>query len=233
MIVDAPIGENLMNTNPVSRNQERLVKVQNGWVMLGVLPTLLVLDVYLLASRVITAQPGMTVLVAALVAIAISFVGFFSLQPNEARVLVLFGAYKGTVRESGFHWGNPFYTNGPHNFQQKLTGSGSDRHKTAVREPRHRLGRNKISLRARTLNGEILKVNDRRGNPIEIAAVVIWHVEDTAQAMFDIDDYEDYIPTQSESALRHLASLYSYDDGDRDEVTLRSNVDDVSRALRQ
>src|SRR2546422_427213 len=73
------------------------------------------------------------------------------------------------------------------------------------------LGRNKISLRARTLNGDHLKVNDKRGNPIEIAAVVVWRVEDTAQATFDVDNYDNYVPTQSESALRHLASLYSYD----------------------
>src|SRR5262245_6423413 len=93
-------------------------------------------------------------------------------------------------------------------------------------------GRNKISLRARTLNGERLKVNDKRGNPVEIAAVVVWRVQDTAQAMFDVDNYEDYVPTQSESAVRHLASRYSYDDGEPNEITLRSNVEDVSQALR-
>jgi regulator of protease activity HflC (stomatin/prohibitin superfamily) len=86
--------------------------------------------------------------------------------------------------------------------------------------------------RARTLNGEKLKVNDKRGNPIEIAAVVVWRVEETAQAMFDVDDYENYIPTQSESALRHLASKYSYDDGEDNEITLRSNFEEVSHALR-
>lgn len=92
--------------------------------------------------------------------------------------------------------------------------------------------RNKISLRARTLNGERLKVNDKRGNPIEIAAVVVWRVQDTAQALFDVDDYENFVSTQSESALRHLASLYSYDEGEENEITLRSNVDEVSPALR-
>jgi regulator of protease activity HflC (stomatin/prohibitin superfamily) len=95
--------------------------------------------------------------------------------------------------------------------------------------------RNKISLRARTLNGDRLKVNDKRGNPIEIAAVVVWRVQDTAQALFDVDDYENYVIMQSESALRHLASLYAYDNGDagEDEITLRSNVDEVSQALRK
>src|SRR5437660_12300219 len=94
------------------------------------------------------------------------------------------------------------------------------------------MGRNKMSLRARTLNGDKLKVNDKRGNPIEIAAVVVWRVEDTAQAMFDVDNYENYVPTQSESALRHLASLYSYDYGEDKEITLRSGVTEVSQALR-
>ena len=131
--------------------------------------------------------------------------GYFTLQPNEARLLLLFGKYKGTVRESGFHWVNPFYS---------------------------RLLRPKMSLRARTLNVEKLKVNDKRGNPIEIAAVVVWRVEDTAQAAFDVDDYSNYVHTQSETALRHLASTYSYDDGEEGEPTLRGNVEAVSKALR-
>jgi regulator of protease activity HflC (stomatin/prohibitin superfamily) len=157
--------------------------------------------------------------------------GLFTLQPNEARVLLLFGRYKGSVRESGFHWGNPFYSNGSSGaaLQAKMRQNQANA-KPAPRGP----GRNKISLRARTLNGERLKVNDKRGNPIEIAAVVVWRVEDTAQAMFDVDDYEAYVSTQSESALRHLASQYFYDDGEGEggEITLRSNVEEVSAALR-
>jgi regulator of protease activity HflC (stomatin/prohibitin superfamily) len=95
------------------------------------------------------------------------------------------------------------------------------------------MDRNKVSLRARTLNGEKLKVNDKRGNPIEIAAVVVWRIEDTARAFFDVDDYENYVPIQSESALRHLANMYAYDDGEGTETTLRSNVEEVSKALKQ
>src|SRR5512146_1557544 len=91
---------------------------------------------------------------------------------------------------------------------------------------------NKISVRARTLNGDKLKVNDKRGNPVEIAAVVVWRVADTAQAVFDVDDYESYVETQSETALRHLASSYAYDHGEENEITLRSNVDEVSQALK-
>ena len=99
-------------------------------------------------------------------------------------------------------------------------------------QPKRSLSRNKISLRARTMNGEKLKVNDRRGNPIEIAAVVIWRVQDTAQAVFDVDDYELYVQTQSESALRHLASQFSYDHGEENEITLRSNGAEVSAGLK-
>ena len=118
----------------------------------------------------------------------IMLAGFFTLQPNEARVLILFGDYRGTARRSGFHWANPFYSN------DRGASSGP---------------RRKVSLRARTLNVEKLKVNDKRGNPIEIAAVVVWRVQDTAQAAFDVDDYEGYVHTQSETALRHLASAYA------------------------
>jgi regulator of protease activity HflC (stomatin/prohibitin superfamily) len=154
--------------------------------------------------------------------------GFFSLQPNEARVLVLFGTYKGSVRNSGFHWANPFYSNGrqgQNNLESRLAGTES----VSIGSVRRSLGRNKISLRARTLNGEKLKVNDKRGNPIEIAAVVVWRIEDTPRAFFDVDDYENYVPIQSEFALCHLANMYAYDDGEGDETTLRNNVDEVSQ----
>ncbi|HZL42012.1 MAG TPA: SPFH domain-containing protein [Verrucomicrobiae bacterium] len=160
--------------------------------------------------------------------------GFFTLQPNEARVLILFGAYKGSVRDSGFHWSNPFYSN---NTQGRLRAA-LQQHGKSKSEPesaqsfRATLPRYKISLRARTLNGDRLKVNDKRGNPVEIAAVVVWRVQDTAQAIFDVDDFEKYVQTQSESALRHLASRYSYDHGEENEITLRSNVGDVSLALK-
>jgi regulator of protease activity HflC (stomatin/prohibitin superfamily) len=127
--------------------------------------------------------------------------GFFTLQPNEAAVLILFGRYQGTVRDSGFFFTNPF--------NKKV----------------------KISQRARNLNGEKLKVNEKRGNPIEIAAVVVWRVQDTAQAMFDVDNYDAYVKIQSESAVRHVASNYAYDDGEPDEVTLRGGADEVSAAL--
>jgi regulator of protease activity HflC (stomatin/prohibitin superfamily) len=234
-----------MNTDQAITSHERTVTAPSGWVMLPVLVVLLLGDLALLIFAIrdgaeTSGHPPAGLVILALLLLPLSILlltGFFTLQPNEARVLVLFGDYKGTVRTSGFHWGNPFYTNGPRSIgmmaqaaemQSKLagmkTGTASSARKT--------MGRNKISLRARTLNGDKLKVNDKRGNPIEIAAVVVWRVGDSAQATFDVDNYENYVSTQSESALRHLASLYSYDYGEEHEITLRSNVGEVSQALR-
>ncbi len=131
--------------------------------------------------------------------------GFFVVDPNLARVLILFGRYRGTVRAAGFHWTNPFMT------------------------------KRKISLRAHNLNGDRLKVNDLLGNPIEIAAVVVWQVEDTAQAAFDVQDFQHYVTVQSESALRLVASRHPYDDGQTTEVhtTLRGSADIVANELRE
>jgi regulator of protease activity HflC (stomatin/prohibitin superfamily) len=218
---------------------ERSVHVQNGWLMFPVLVGFLLADIALLIFAIEkgTQTTSWIVVVLLLPACVILSKGFFTLQPNEARVLVLFGDYKGTVRTSGLHWGNPFYTNGSQHFgalargaelQSKLAGTKAGSGGISGQT----LGRNKISLRARTLNGDKLKVNDKRGNPIEIAAVVVWRVEDTAQATFDVDNYENYVSTQSESALRHLASLYSYDYGEENETTLRSNMAEVSQTLR-
>jgi regulator of protease activity HflC (stomatin/prohibitin superfamily) len=218
-----------MERNQPLSNREVVTRVQNGWLMLFLLAALFIADIVLLVMQ----RPEGVFAGACLLAIPVLivlFTGLFSLQPNEARVLVLFGDYKGTVRDSGFHWGNPFYSNGQNLALQLLQAQKGNAAKSEDAR-RRTLGRNKISLRARTMNGERLKVNDKRGNPIEIAAVVVWRVEDTAQAMFDVDNYEGYVTTQSESALRHLASRYSYDDGEPNEITLRSNVEEVSQAL--
>jgi regulator of protease activity HflC (stomatin/prohibitin superfamily) len=117
-------------------------------------------------------------------------------------VLVLFGAYRGTARTSGWHWTNPLIS--------KL----------------------RLSLRSRNFTSEKLKVNDKRGNPIEIAVVVVWRVQDTAQASFDVERFNEYVEVQSESAVRHLANCYPYDHGEENETTLRSSVEDVSTALQ-
>jgi regulator of protease activity HflC (stomatin/prohibitin superfamily) len=132
------------------------------------------------------------------------FSGLLVVNPNDAKVTVLFGKYKGTVRNNGFFWANPFYT------------------------------KKKFSFRARNLSGQKLKVNDKMGNPIEIAAVIVWQVDDTFKAAFDVDDYEQYVVVQSEAAVRHLAQSYPYDSFEEEEhegLTLRSSTDQVSRLL--
>ncbi len=140
--------------------------------------------------------------------IAAAFIapGFFMLQPNEACVLTLFGRYLGTEREPGLRWTLPWNI------------------------------RKRVSVRARNQNIETLKVNDKRGNPVEIGAVVVWRVEDTAQAMFDVEDFENFVRVQSESALRHVATRYNYDFGEEHEaheVTLRAGADVVAESLRE
>ena len=131
--------------------------------------------------------------------------GLYMLQPNQAALMLLFGDYRGTDFETGLRWANPF------------------------------LSKKKVSLRLRNFNSERLKVNDKRGNPIEIAAAVVWRVRDTARAMLDIDNYEDYVPIQAESAVRHLASEYAYDftDDDQQELTLRGGGDEVIAKLKR
>ncbi|OUO90102.1 hypothetical protein B5F40_08495 [Gordonibacter sp. An230] len=168
---------------------------------------------------------GVVLLVVGIVSVCVAplllLMGFFTIQPNQARVLILFGDYKGTVREEGFHWANPFYS--------RKTGY------TVVNDKPAALS-TKVSLRARTYNGEHLKVNDKCGNPIEIADVIVWRVENTAKALFDVDDYNSYVHTQSETALRHVATTYAYDQmpGEPEgEITLRSNIEEVSAALKE
>ncbi len=206
-----------MKMNPPSSStpsREIPVEAMNGFAMLGISLTLLFAAIALLIYTLHGLAPHtggdavpQLIAVPLLIVLAIFLLnGHFTLQPNEARLLLLFGAYKGTVRQSGFFWANPFYS--------KFT---------------------KMSLRAYNLNSEKLKVNDKHGNPIEIAAVVVWRVADTAQAKFDVADYNRYVNIQSESALRHLASTYAYDLGEttdtKDELTLRSGGDAVSTAL--
>lgn len=224
-----------MNADLSVINRERIIRLPNGWTILILLLVLLAAGA---AYFYFAAPTGLPLFLnIAVIALCIALLrGFFSLQPNQARVLILFGAYKGTVRDSGFHWANPLYSNGPMDltrFGQQISLASKLRSSPANSAPAASLhSRNKISLRARTLNGDKLKVNDKRGNPIEIAAVVVWRIEDTARALFDVDDYENYVPIQSESALRHIANMYTYDDGDGAETSLRSNVDEVSQALR-
>ena len=128
--------------------------------------------------------------------------GLYALQPNEGMAILLFGDYRGTDRKTGLRWVLPWYT------------------------------RKKISLRVRNLTSDKLKVNDKRGNPIEIAANVVWRVEDSAQALFDVDDYQAFVNIQVDTGLRDLASHYAYDHGEEHELTLRADAEDVAARLR-
>lgn len=133
--------------------------------------------------------------------------GFIMVQPNNSRVLLLFGKYIGSVKKNGFYWVNPFYT------------------------------KKKISLRASNFDSERLKVNDKLGNPIMISTILVWRVEDTYKAAFDVDNYENFVRVQTDAAVRKLASMYPYDnfadEGHVEDITLRSSVNEVSEALEK
>lgn len=235
-----------MDRADISVSHEREARAASGWpvlaaviaVIIGAIVLFILAALFSARGELSDGAAGAMIGVGIVLLLAGIFLipGFFTLEPNETRVLVLFGAYKGTVRQGGFRWANPFYSNGPA-VKPGLEAAARDAAAAAVKKsaqatrPR-KYPRYKVSVRARTLNGPRLKVNDRRGNPVEIAAVVIWRVRDTAQAVFDVDDFEQYVETQSETALRHLAGSYAYDHGEENEVTLRSNVDEVSLALK-
>ena len=219
---------------------EREVDAVNGWFMLLVNLALLVGSIYFLFASIAAGatgelpegQAGLRALLAILWFIAswIMLSGHFTLQPNEARVQILFGAYKGTVRQSGFYWANPFYSRSRGKVPMgigRVTNSAGTKTDAIVYKPL----KTKISLRAHNFNSEKLKVNDKRGNPVEIAAVVVWRVEDTAQAAFDVEDYESYVQVQSEAAVRSIASLYAYDHGEDQEITLRGGGDEIAHEL--
>ena len=207
-----------LGTSRIEPTQEITRKTRSGWGMLALTIVMLVCGLALAISLIAGAEGGagysalsvVGVIVGFIIAVVacLMFAGFVTIQPNQARVLVLFGSYRGTAKETGLRWVNPFYT------------------------------KTKVSLRARTLNGEHLKVNDKLGNPIEIANVTVWHVDDTAKAVFDVDNYEEFVAAQSETALRHVASLYAYDHMNADdalssEITLRSNIAEVSDVLKR
>jgi hypothetical protein len=143
----------------------------------------------------------------ALAVVVVLLRGLFIVNPNDTKVLVLFGVYKGTVSTNGFFWANPFMI------------------------------RARITLRARNFEGDKLKVNDQNGNPIEISAVVVWRIRNTAQALFDVDDYMHYVATQSEAAVRALAGTYPYDshldDENHSEISLREDRDQVNKVLEE
>ncbi len=176
---------------------ENNVKVTNGYVALSIL------GFFLLAMIVGIAMTKDPIFLGLLVVILFIAPGFFTVNPNGSKVLVLFGAYKGTVRENGFHWANPFFT------------------------------KERISLRARNFDSERVKVNDKVGNPILINVIAVWRVRDTFKAAFEVDKYEEFVRVQTDAAVRKLAGSYPYDnfDDEQAELTLRSGMDEVNDAL--
>jgi len=188
--------------------REKEVRPVTGYVPLFLLLAALAGSIYMFISTVIALGRGSSAVVyvvAWALAIAAEFVlllGLFTVAPNQGVVLQLFGRYVGTARIEGLRWANPFYT------------------------------KKKVSLRVRNFETQRLKVNDLTGNPIEIAAVVVWQVVDTAEAVFEVDDYQNYVHVQSEAALRNLATQYAYDTHEDDVQSLRGNIVEIADHLK-
>jgi regulator of protease activity HflC (stomatin/prohibitin superfamily) len=185
---------------------EKSARVLNGFLMLAVGIVILAVAgviVYYTANSESAGWIGLSVFL--IILAIVLFTGLFIVNPNDAKVTVLFGSYAGTVRKNGFFWANPF------------------------------LIKKKFSLRARNLSGQKLKVNDKVGNPIEIATVIVWQVQDTFKAAFEVHDYKQYVVVQSEAAVRHLAQSYPYDSFEdeylEEGLTLRSSADQVNKLL--
>ena len=184
--------------------REQVRKVSSGYLMLVVLAVAQIGFAYAIyRSAVAVNIPGVIGFALASIVVAICWAGLFMVHPNEAKVLQLFGKYVGTAHEPGLKWANPFYM------------------KTAV------------SVRVRNFESGKLKVNDSRGSPIEIAAVVVWKVHDTAEALFEVDDYEEFVQIQSESALRNLSTTYPYEPHEGEGTALRSHPAEIALALRE
>ena len=180
-------------------NTEKEIKPSSGYVMIGAIFLLLIAGI---AGIAIMRSPLFIILIL----LALFFcIGFFFVYPNGSRVLTLFGEYKGTVKDHGFYWVNPFYV------------------------------RKKISLRARNFDSERLKVNDKLGNPIHISVILVWRVKETYKASFEVDIYENFVRVQTDAAVRKLANMYAYDNFDDNEsdITLRSGMEEVNDNLER
>ncbi|MGN6279789.1 MAG: SPFH domain-containing protein, partial [Sphingomonas sp.] len=186
----------------LNRSDERSAQAANGYVMLVLL--VLALAAAIGGGVLVRSAPieGAALLIAGVVAFLFVLIGFYMVQPNQAVAITLFGAYRGTDRVTGLRWVLPW------------------------------MARRKLSVRANNIISEKIKVNDLRGNPIEMAAQVVWRVTDTAQALFDVDDYKAFVMVQIEAAVRTIGSRYPYDDFSHQEVTLRGNRDQVGVELR-
>jgi len=183
--------------------QEIERKAANGIAVLLILVVVTAMLVYFLIAGIRAEDPVLIIgYIVALSLVVFLYFGLFVVNPNQGKVLQLFGSYVGTVRDPGLRWANPFYT------------------------------KKRVSLRVRNFETSKLKVNDNRGNPIEIAAVVVWKVVDTAEAVFEVDDYVNYVHVQSEAAVRNLATNYPYDSFEKDEVSMVGHLPEISERLR-
>jgi regulator of protease activity HflC (stomatin/prohibitin superfamily) len=184
--------------------QEKRIFSLNGWIMVVVDLVVFFFSFYHFVTHVdqTGATAGMIVAVLASILAFLTFGGFFLIHPNESKVFTFLGKYVGSARVPGFFWTNPF----------------------AVKK--------KVTLRIFNFNSETLKVNDALGNPIEIAAVVVWHVVDSAKALFNVESYQNFVAIQSETAIRQLATHYPYDAHDKDTESLRANPDEIALKLK-
>lgn len=189
----------------LTATSEREAATSSGYAMLVVLVVAVLADIYSIIT--LPQGPGgllnVIVLILATLAFVIVMPGFYMLQPNQAVAITLFGEYRGTDRKTGLRWTWPW------------------------------MGKKKVSVRANNFISEKIKVNDLRGNPIDIAAQIMWRVVDTAQALFDVDDYKQFVRVQVEAAIRTIGSRYPYDDFTHQEVTLRGNHEEVGAELRK
>ena len=194
----------MVEQGSLTRSQERRARTTSGYPMLGIAAVLIAIGVIAVVRLANELSPPIMAIVPLACALGVAFIacGFYMLQPNQAAAITLFGSYAGTDRTSGLRWVLPW------------------------------LMRRKVSVRANNVISERLKVNDLRGNPIEMAAQVVWRVTDTAQALFDVDDYKAFVNVQIEAAVRTIGSRYPYDDYEHQEVTLRGNHDTVGSELR-
>ena len=183
---------------------EKEISAKSGYLMLAVLPALFIANILMI---IYAGKNGITPLIITCVILIpiliFMFAGFFMVNPNESKVLQLFGSYVGTVKETGLRWSNPFYA------------------------------KKKVSVRVRNFESGQLKVNDSVGNPIQIATVVVWKVVDSAEAIFEVDDYESFVQIQTESALRNLASAHPYESHKGEKTTLRSSPKEISELLKK
>ncbi|MCE9620510.1 MAG: SPFH domain-containing protein [Planctomycetes bacterium] len=210
-----------------SQFREKLFKPFSGWLMIPVWIFLLLFSIAMFVGGVKKGEPP-TIILAILIflGLVISLAGFFVVGPNESRVLVLFGHYRGTVRKLGFHWTNPFTRKTRVSLRVRTFETGSSETE-AVKDAAGKI------IREATRSRHPVKVNDLDGNPIDIAAIVVWRVVDTAEALFAVQKYEQFVEIQSESALRNLASRFHYDYPDAEGMSLRGSTDQVGAKLKE